>query len=95
MTKDIYLYNPITDKNADFTLWMAFPGPKSFALSSLGFLWVFKGIDEMCDINAEMIFSDTKNTMHSFKDVDVIGFSFSFDMDFLTIFSMLDKYKKN
>ena len=93
MTKDIYLYNPITDKNADFTLWMAFPGPMSFALSSLGFLWVFKGIDEMCDINAEMIFSDTKNTVHSFKDVDVIGFSFSFDMDFLTIFSMLDKYK--
>ncbi len=93
MAKDTYLYNSITNKNADFTLWMAFPGPKSFAMSSLGFLWVFKGIDEIEDINAEMIFSDTDKTHHQVSEVGVIGFSFSFDMDFLTIFSMLDKYK--
>ena len=93
MPKDIYLYNSITNKNADFTMWMAFPGPKSFALSSLGFLWVYKGIDEMADVNAEMIFSDTGKTVYSPQNVDILGFSFSFDMDFLTIFSMLEKYK--
>lgn len=93
MSKDIYLYDSIKNKCADYTLWMAFPGIKSFALSSLGFLWVFKGIDEMEDINAEMIFSDTKKTRFNYNEVNIMGFSFSFDMDFLTIFSMLEKYK--
>lgn len=93
MSQDIYLYDSITKKNADYELWMAFPGPKSFALSSLGFLWVFKEIDEMPDVNAEMVFSDTRKTVALPSEVNLIGFSFSFDMDFLTIFSMLEKYK--
>lgn len=92
MPKDIYLYDSITQKNADYTLWMAFPGPKSFALSSLGFLWVYKSIDEMSDINTEMIFSDTEKTHYQPQDVNIMGFSFSFDTDFLTIFSILEKY---
>ena len=93
MSQDIYLYDSITKNNADYELWMAFPGPKSFALSSLGFLWVFKEIDEMPDVNAEMVFSDTRKTVALPSEVNLIGFSFSFDMDFLTIFSMLEKYK--
>ena len=41
---------------------MAFPGPESFALSSLGFLWMYKSLDECQDINIEMVFQDTKTT---------------------------------
>lgn len=73
-------------------MWMAFPGPESFALSSLGFLWMYKSIDETDDINIEMLFQDTKSTKIHKENVDVIGFSFTFDMDFLTIFQMLEKY---
>ena len=60
---DIYLYDHNIYKNADFNVWMAFPGPESFALSSLGFLWMYKSIDECDDINVEMIFQDTKKTV--------------------------------
>lgn len=87
-----YLYNRIIDKNSDFVMWMAFPGVYSFSMSSLGYLWMYKTIDEMEGINIERICSDTVNTKYNIADVKVFGFSFSFDMDFLTIFPMLEKY---
>ena len=87
-----YLYNRINDKNADFVMWMGFPGIYSFSMSSLGFLWMFKTIDEFEGVNIERICADTQATKYSIKDVNLFGFSFSFDMDFLTIFSMLEKY---
>ncbi len=92
-SNDIYLFEHNEYKDADFNVWMAFPGPESFALSSLGFLWMYKSIDECQDINIEMVFQDTKTTKIHKENVDMIGFSFSFDMDFYNIFSMLEQYK--
>ena len=89
---DIYLYDRKQHKNTDFNMWMAFPGPESFALSSLGFLWMFKSIDQTDDINIEMIFQDTKSTRISRENLNMFGFSFTFDMDFYNIFSMIEKY---
>ena len=87
-----YLYTRKTDKNSDFLMWMAFPGIYSFSMSSLGYLWMFKSLDEAEEINVERICSDTEKTQYNVSDVKLFGFSFSFDMDFLTIFSMLEKY---
>lgn len=86
-----FLYQRNTSKTADYVLWMAFPGIYSFSMSSLGYLWMYKSLDELNGINVERICSDTERTLY--QNPDLIGFSFSFDMDFLTIFSMLDKYK--
>ncbi|MBR5555486.1 radical SAM protein [bacterium] len=91
LNTDIYLYDREISKNADYTVWMAFPGVKSFALSSLGFLWMFRSIDLMDDVNVEIVCSDTKKTKFMRDNVDLIGFSFTFDTDYLTIFSMLEK----
>lgn len=88
---DIYLYEREISKLADYTVWMAFPGVKSFALSSLGFLWMFKSIDIMDDVNVEIVCSDTKKTKFMRNDVNLVGFSFTFDTDFMAIFSMLEK----
>lgn len=91
-TADIFLYNKTMHKDANLNMWMAFPGPESFALSSLGFLWMFKSIDQMEDINIEYVCSDTESTQYKIQELGLIGFSFTFDTDFLTIFSMLEKY---
>ena len=91
-TADIFLYSPNTNKNADFNMWMAFPGPESFALSSLGYLWMFKNIDELEDVNIEAVYSDTHIAHFKPDELGLIGYSFTFDTDFLTIFSMLEKY---
>ena len=59
-------------------------------MSSLGYLWLFKIIDETDDINVERICSDTEKTIA--QTTDMFSFSFSFDFDFLKIFEMLEKY---
>lgn len=85
-----FLYRQNTSKVSDYVLWMAFPGIYSFSMSSLGYLWIFKSLDELDGVCVERICSDTTKTLYS--KPNMVGFSFSFDMDFLTIFSMLENY---
>lgn len=88
--KETYLYDRNIKKDYDFNMWFAFPGPESFALSSLGYLWLYRAIDMMENVNIERIYSDTKTT-HLLRDkIDLIGYSFTFDMDFLSIFHFLE-----
>ena len=89
---EIYLYDRQFNKNTDYNVWMGFPGCTGFSLSSLGFMWLFKSLDEEDGINVERVCTDTKITQINAKDVNAICFSFSFDMDFISIFSILDKY---
>jgi len=89
---DTYLYDRQINKNTDYNVWMAFPECEAFSLSSLGFMWLFKGLDEDDNINVERVCTDTKYTKINEKDVDAICFSFSFDMDFVNIFKILEKH---
>ena len=91
--KEKYLYKQLVDKSSEYNVWMAFPGIYSFSMSSLGYLWMCKNIDLMENTFLERISTDTKKTKLMIKDVNLIGFSFSFDLDFLNIFKILDKYK--
>lgn len=90
MKPEKYLYTSIN--TSDYKIWMAFPAIYSFSMSSLGFLWMFKTLDEVEDVNIERICSDTETTQFNPKDIELIAFSFSFDLDFLEIFKMLEKY---
>jgi len=92
MNKEICLYRINKSKNPDIKLWMCFPSVYSFSLSSLGYLWIAKEFDERDDIYVERVCSDTNSTCLNVNDLDFIGFSFSFDLDFLNIFKMLEKY---
>lgn len=87
-----YLYERNIKQNADYNVQMAFPGCKAFALSSLGYLYVCKEIDKLPYVNFEPLYSDSEKTSIRPQDVDLIGFSLSFDLDFLEIFKMLEKY---
>lgn len=91
MEKFLYKRNP--KKNADYNIWMAFPGCYSFALSSLGYLHIFRLMDEVEEVNVERVYSDSTKTEIQFKDVNAIAFSSSFDLDFMSIFPIFDKYK--
>ena len=50
---ETYLYNTKPNKNTDFVIWMGFPGCYAFSMSSLGYLWMFKSLDEHEDIKEE------------------------------------------
>lgn len=71
-------------------MWFAFPGPESFALSSLGYLWLYKAIDMLEGIDVERVYTDTKTTKIIRDKINLIGYSFTFDMDFLAIFHFLE-----
>lgn len=88
-----FLYKPLKDKNSELNVWMAFPGIYSFSMSSLGYLWICRNIDLIKNVHLERICTDTQTTKFMVQDVSLVGFSFSFDLDFLNIFKILDKYK--
>ena len=88
--EEIFLYQRELRKDADYNMWFVFPGPESFALSSLGYLWLFREIDMQEDIDIERVYSDTKTTRIMRDKIDLIAFSLSFDMDFLEVFKFME-----
>ncbi len=88
-----FLYERLTDKTPKINAWFAFPAIESFAMSSLGFLSIFKQLDLMEDVFVERVYADTKTTVAPVKDLDVIGFSNSFEIDILTILKMFSKFE--
>lgn len=88
-----FLYERLKNKTPKINAWFAFPAIESFGMASLGYLSIFKQIDLMEDVFVERIFSDTKTTAANLEELDVIGFSNSFEIDILTILKMLSKYK--
>ena len=88
-----YLYNANKTQKSELNVWCAFPAVYNFGMSALGYLTVFQHIDCIEGIFAERVFTDSEKTYLQVKDVDVIAFSFSFELDYLGILSVLDKYK--
>ena len=88
---DIILYD-IPLKSPEINIWMAFPAMMSFGMSSLGYMSIVKRLDMRSDYYVEKIFTDTTNTKLRTQDVDVLGFSVSFEIDFLGIFKILDNF---
>lgn len=86
------LYSPPQKKSCELVFWFCYPAINSFALSSLGYLWLLKEAEMLDDICVEKVTTDTEITQFMPKDVDLMAFSFSFDLDFLNILKMLEKY---
>ena len=87
-----YLYTPVKADKSAFNLVAAFPGPESFALSSLGYMWLYRLMDEREDIN---VYPGSIDTIADDlpPDIGAISFSVSFEMDFLNILAILERLK--
>ena len=83
------LYQPSRQKG-NYNLWMGYPAIEEFALSSLGYMWLFKTADMMDDINVSRVCTDSEPPK---SRGDAIAFSLSFDFDFMGVFEILEKYK--
>lgn len=93
MTDEKFLYDRrLCNTDNCLNVWLAFPGPYNFGMSALGFLTVFETMDKNPYINIERIFTDTDKTRIDIRKLDLFGFSFSFELDFLAIFKILEKY---
>ena len=78
-------------QNGNYNFLMGFPNCKSFALSSLGYMWLYRIADLADGINAEIICTDY-NTEYRAEQADAISFSLSFDFDFMGVFEILDRH---
>lgn len=93
MTDEIFLYERPYNRDAQINIWAAFPAIYSFGMSSLGYLSIFKTLDKRSDYFVERVFTDTKSTQLPVKKVDLMCFSFSFEIDFLGMFKIFQKYE--
>ncbi len=89
---EVYLYQTHKTQETKYNVWCAFPAVYNFGMAALGFLTVFQHIDSIEGILAERIFTDTEKTILRKENVNLISFSFSFELDYLGILSILKKY---
>lgn len=87
-----FTYKPAVRNRDAVPTWFCFPATYMTGMCSLGYLYLFRLLDENPDINPERIFTDTEKTRLNVKNVKLVGFSVSFEFDFLGIFSVLQKY---
>lgn len=92
-TNEIFLYKRVIKKDYDYNMWFFFPGPESFAMSSLGYLWLFKAIDELEDVDIERVYANSKTTRIMRDEISLVGISNSFDMDFLEVLRFFEHNK--
>lgn len=83
------LYTPNISGDG-YNLFMAYPACEAFALSSLGYLWLYKIADQTLGVNVERIYTDTVGTKFF---PQAFAFSLSFDFDFMGVFEILEKQK--
>ncbi|MBQ8634670.1 radical SAM protein [bacterium] len=88
-----FLYDRPQKKEPKLNIWFMYPAIESFAMASLGYLSIFKMLDCDLDLYVERIYSDSKYAEIPVDCVDFAGFSFSFEIDILTIIKMLKKYE--
>ncbi len=85
---DIVLYK---HNHGEYKLVMVYPNREEFALSSLGYMWLYKIAAETEGISAERISTDSINVNSA--QIDALAFSLSFDFDYLGVLEILDKLK--
>lgn len=90
---EIFTYQRVQKMPSKLNIWHCFPSAYNFGMSALGFLSIFKTLDLNSEYFVERIFTDTQKTQLMFSDVDLMTFSFSFEIDFLGIFQIMEKYK--
>ena len=87
---DKILYKSNTS-NGDYNFVMAYPAKEEFALSSLGYMWLYKIADSMDGVNASRVSDDIP--IFPFKRTDAAAFSLSFDFDFMGVLNILEQNK--
>ena len=73
----------------EYNFVMAYPAIEEFALSSLGYMWLYKIADTKDGINTTRISTDKIDINP--KTIDSLAFSMSYDFDYLGVLEILEK----
>lgn len=86
--KFLYKSGPIDD--FAYKIVMGYPACESFALSSLGYMWLSKLVDENPEFSLSQVFTDSE-VLPDKRNIEAISFSLSYEMDFMGLFEILEK----
>lgn len=86
---ETYLYTPCPPQPGAIRLGWAYPYTYSVAMASLGYLALFRQMDERPDVDAVRLNNENIH-QHDVQAMDLLGFSFSFELDILEVLKMLD-----
>lgn len=89
--EEVFLYRPVVPHADAVRLAMVYPAAYQIAMSSLGYLTLFQQLDINPDVDARRIYADTLND-HNPKDFELMGFSFSFELDIVKVLDTFATY---
>ncbi|MGE0200498.1 MAG: radical SAM protein [Candidatus Melainabacteria bacterium] len=85
---EVFLYTPGVPRTDAVRIGMVYPAPYAVAMSSLGYLMLFKQLDENPLAAVRRINSETYAQYRN-PDAELLGYSFSFELD---IFEILNSF---
>lgn len=92
VSNEIYLYEPVSPQAGAVRVGLMYPASYQIAMSSLGYLTLFQQLDRNPHVDARRIYADTLEENKSFS-MELMGFSFSFELDTLKILESLQAYQ--
>jgi radical SAM superfamily enzyme YgiQ (UPF0313 family) len=90
--QEIYLYQPVAPNPDALRVAMVYPAPYQIAMSSLGYMILFKQLDTNPDIDARRIYADTLQA-HNPKELELMGLSFAFELDIVKVLDIYAEYQ--
>lgn len=89
LKQETYLYTPVFPAIDAVKIGWFYPADYSIAMSSLGYLTLFQQLDTNPRVAVERVYMDTLEA-HRTRQFQLIGFSFSFELDILNILQTLE-----
>lgn len=84
------LYTPVAPSADAIRVAWCYPAPRNIAMSSLGYLSLFRQLDTDPNVAVERVYADTVG-QSNLRNTGLMGFSFAFELDAVEILRMLDK----
>nr|WP_315862441.1 radical SAM protein [Picosynechococcus sp. PCC 7117] len=85
------LFDPVTPTANAIPLIFAFPNTYTVGITSLGYQLVWAKFSQRPDVDVRRLFTDLEEKLPS--QPEIVGFSFSWELDYTNLFSLLEKLK--
>jgi len=85
------LFNPATPESNSIPIIFAFPNEYTVGITSLGYQLVWATLAMRKDVNVSRLFTDINENLP--QNPELLGFSFSWELDYVNIFNILESLK--
>jgi len=88
--KEKLLFTPIRKYDNSIPLILAFPNQYTIGITSLGYQLIWAKLAQKEEVNVSRLFTDIQENLP--RDPELLGFSFSWELDYVNILNLLEKF---